>query len=204
MLLHQDDEGTSTMMLVLVGTAAHPMDAADQVYGDNEKQITTFDAYEEMLAHEIIGHFGVQQIFGQEYKTKLQQLYNALGELKASAKIASKNGVNMVQFESAYIEPYTQGVKEGIYAESDVQQALVGEIICQVAQNAKSRPFVRQKLKEVIGYIRQWFRDRGFDKFLSRYNDADLMMFLSEARKAVADRSCFGKYKNQEFSSKTI
>ncbi len=86
--------------------------------------------------------------------------------------------------------------------ESDVQQALVGELFAFVAQNAKSRPFVRQKLKEVIGYIRQWFRDRGFDKFLSRYNDADLMMFLSEARKAVVDRSYFGKYKNQEFSSK--
>ena len=43
------------------------------------------------------------------------------------------------------------------YAESDVQQALVGELFAFVAQNAKSRPFVRQKLKEVIGYIRHWY-----------------------------------------------
>lgn len=200
---YQDDKGnTQNYDVSAVWHKGTLYLVADQVYGDNEKQITTFDAYEEMLAHEIIGHFGVQQIFGQEYKTKLQQLYNALGELEGIRKIASKNGVNMAQFESAYIEPYTQGAKEGIYAESDVQQALVGELFAFVAQNAKSRPFVRQKLKEVIGYIRQWFRDRGFDKFLSRYNDADLMMFLSEARKAVVDRSYFGKYKNQEFSSK--
>ena len=175
---------------------------ADQVYGDNEKQLTTFDAYEEMLAHEIIGHFGVQQIFGQEYKTKLQQLYNALGELEGIRKIASKNGVDMAQFESAYIEPYTQGAEKGLYDPLDVQQALVGELFAFVAQNQEKKPFISQKIKEVIGYIRQWFRDRGFDKFLSRYNDADLMMFLSEARKAVVDRSYFGKYKNQEFSSK--
>lgn len=175
---------------------------ADQVYGDSNKQLTTFDAYEELLTHEIVGHFGVQKLFGNEYKTKFQQLFNALGKLEGIRKIAKDNGVDMQQFESAYIEPYTQGAKEGIYAESDVQQALVGELFAFVAQNAKSRPFVRQKLKEVIGYIRQWFRDRGFDKFLSRYNDADLMMFLSEARKAVVDRSYFGKYKNQEFSSK--
>lgn len=174
----------------------------DQVYGDSNKQLTTFDAYEELLTHEIVGHFGVQQIFGQEYKTKLQQLFNALGKLEGIRKIAKDNGVDMQQFESAYIEPYTQGVKDEIYTESDVQQALVSELFAFVAQNAKSRPFVRQKLKEVVGYIRQWFRDRGFDKFLSRYNDADLMMFLSEARKAVVDRSYFGKYKNQEFSSK--
>ncbi|WP_336982488.1 PLxRFG domain-containing protein [Acinetobacter modestus] len=200
---YQDDKGnTQNYDVSAVWHKGTLYVVADQVYGDNEKQITTFDAYEEMLAHEIIGHFGVQQIFGQEYKTKLQQLYNALGELEGIRKIASKNGVNMAQFERAYIEPYTQGAKEGIYAESDVQQALVGELFAFVAQNAKSRPFVRQKLKEVIGYIRQWFRDRGFDKFLSRYNDADLMMFLSEARKAVVDRSYFGKYKNQEFSSK--
>lgn len=200
---YQDDKGnTQNYDVSAVWHKGTLYVVADQVYGDNEKQLTTFDAYEEMLAHEIIGHFGVQQIFGQEYKTKLQQLYNALGELEGIRKIASKNGVDMAQFESAYIEPYTQGAKEGIYAESDVQQALVGELFAFVAQNAKSRPFVRQKLKEVIGYIRQWFRDRGFDKFLSRYNDADLMMFLSEARKAVVDRSYFGKYKNQEFSSK--
>lgn len=155
-----------------------------------------------MLAHEIIGHFGVQQIFGQEYKTKLQQLYNALGQLEGIRKIASKNGVDMAQFESAYIEPYIQGAENGLYDPLDVQQALVGELFAFVAQNQEKKPFISQKIKEVIGYIRQWFRDRGFDKFLSRYNDADLMMFLSEARKAVVDRSYFGKYKNQEFSSK--
>lgn len=175
---------------------------ADQVYGDSKKQLTTFDAYEEMLAHEIIGHFGIQQIFGHEYKTKLQQLYNALGKMDGIRKIAADNGVDMVQFEKAYIEPYTQGAKDGIYAESDVQQALVGELFAFISQNKSKQPFVRQKLKEVLGYIRQWFRERGFDKFLSRYNDADLMMFLSEARKAVVDRSYFGKYKNQNISAK--
>lgn len=175
---------------------------ADQVYGDSGKQLTTFDAYEELLVHEIIGHFGIQQIFGKQYKTKLQQLFNALGGIDGIRKIAKDNGVDMQQYEGAYIQPYTQAAKEEIYTEADVQQALVGELFAFIAQNAKSRPFVRQKLKEVIGYIRQWFRDRGFDKFLSRYNDADLMMFLSEARKAVVDRSYFGKYKNQEFSSK--
>ncbi|MDN5625218.1 MAG: hypothetical protein L0G96_18950, partial [Acinetobacter sp.] len=76
------------------------------------------------------------------------------------------------------------------------------ELFAFVAQNAKSRPFVRQKLKEVIGYIRQWFRDRGFDKFLSRYNDTDLMMFIAEARKAVVDQSYFGKFEDQNISTK--
>lgn len=175
---------------------------ADQVYGDSKKQLTTYDAYEELLAHEIIGHFGVQKLFGKEYKTKFQQLFNALGGIEGIRKIANDNGVDMQQFNDVYINPRMQAVKDEIYTESDVQQSLVGELFAFVAQNAKSRPFVRQKLKEVIGYIRQWFRDRGFDKFLSRYNDADLMMFLSEARKAVVDRSYFGKYKNQEFSSK--
>ncbi|WP_227567041.1 PLxRFG domain-containing protein [Acinetobacter bereziniae] len=200
---YQDDKGnTQNYDVSAVWHDGTLYVVADQVYGDSTKQLTTFDAYEEMLAHEIIGHFGIQQLFGQEYKSKLQQLYNALGKLDGIRKIASNNGVDMAQFESAYIKPYTQGAKDGIYTESDVQQALVGELFAFVAQNARSRPFVRQKLQEVIGYIRQWFRDRGFDKFLSRYNDSDLMMYLSEARKAVIDRSYFGKYKNQEFSSK--
>ncbi|WP_291345686.1 MULTISPECIES: PLxRFG domain-containing protein [unclassified Acinetobacter] len=175
---------------------------AGDIQGNNSTQQTTFEMYEELILHEVVGHFGVQQIFGREYKTKLQQLFNALGGLEGIRKIAKDNGVDMQQFNDVYINPRMQAVKDEIYTESDVQQSLVGELFAFVAQNAKSRPFVRQKLKEVIGYIRQWFRDRGFDKFLSRYNDADLMMFLSEARKAVVDRSYFGKYKNQEFSSK--
>ncbi|ENX57663.1 MULTISPECIES: PLxRFG domain-containing protein [Acinetobacter] len=175
---------------------------ADGIEGNSDKQITTFEAYQETIIHEVIGHFGVQQIFGNEYKTKFQQLYNALGGLKGIRKIARENGVDMPQFESAYIEPYTQGAENGLYDPLDVQQALVGELFAFVAQNQEKKPFISQKIKEVIGYIRQWFRDRGYDKFLSRYNDSDLMMFLSEARKAVVDRSYLGKYKNQQFPSK--
>ena len=174
---------------------------ADQVYGDSTKQLTTFDAYEELLAHEIIGHFGVQQIFGSEYKTKLQQLFNALGGIDGIRKIAKNNGVDMQQFESSYIQPYTQGAIDKIYTKADVQQALVGELLAFISQNQSKQPFVRQKLKEVIGFIRQWFREHGFEKFLSRYNDNDLMMFIAEARKAVVDQSYFGKYKNQNISS---
>lgn len=175
---------------------------AGDVQGNHNTQQTTYEAYEEVILHEVVGHFGVQQLFGQEYKTKFQQLFNALGGIEGIRKIAKDNGVDMNQFDNAYIKPFKKGVEEGYYDPLDAQQATVSELFAFVAQNAKSRPFVRQKLKEVIGYIRQWFRDRGFDKFLSRYNDADLMMFLSEARKAVVDRSYFGKYKNQEFSSK--
>lgn len=175
---------------------------ANQVYGDSKKQLTTFDAYEELLVHELIGHFGVQQLFGQEYKSKFQQLFNSLGGIEGIRKIAKDNGVDMNQFDNAYIKPFKKGVEEGYYDPLDAQQATVSELFAFIAQNAKTRPFVRQKLKEVIGYIRQWFRERGFNKFLSRYNDADLMMFLSEARKAVVDRTYFGKYKNQNISAK--
>lgn len=175
---------------------------AGDIQGNHNTQQTTYEAYEEVILHEVVGHFGVQQLFGQEYKTKFQHLFNSLGGIEGIRKIAKDNGVDMNQFDNAYIKPFKKGVEEGYYDPLDAQQATVSELFAFVAQNAKSRPFVRQKLKEVIGYIRQWFRDRGFDKFLSRYNDADLMMFLSEARKAVVDRSYFGKYKNQEFSSK--
>ncbi|MFW1644279.1 PLxRFG domain-containing protein [Acinetobacter guillouiae] len=175
---------------------------AGDVQGNHNTQQTTYEAYEEVILHEVVGHFGVQQLFGQEYKTKFQQLFNALGGIEGIRKIAKDNGVDMNQFDNAYIKPFKKGVEEGYYDPLDAQQATVSELFAFIAQNAKTRPFVRQKLKEIIGYIRQWFRERGFDKFLSRYNDADLLMFLSEARKAVVDRSYFGKYKNQNISAK--
>lgn len=173
---------------------------ADGIEGNSDKQITTFEAYQETIIHEVIGHFGVQQIFGNEYKTKFQQLYNALGGLKGIRKIASENGVDMHQLEVAYIKPYTQGAADGIYDSTDVQQALVSELFAFVAQNKDKRPFVLQKLKEVLGYIRQWLRERGFMK-LAQYKDADILMFIAEARKAVVDRRYFGKFKDQTIST---
>lgn len=168
----------------------------DQIHGDRSKQFTTADAYEELLAHEIIGHFGVQQVFGKDYKTKFQQLYNALGGQSGILKIAKENGVDIKQFKEAYIDPFAKGIKEGYYDPLDVQQATVSELFAFIAQNEKTRPFVQKKLKELVGYIRQWFRDHGLLS-LEKYNDADIMMFLSEARKAVVDRDMFGKFSEQ-------
>lgn len=172
----------------------------DQIHGDRAKQFTTSDAYEELLVHEIIGHFGVQQVFGKEYKTKFQQLYNALGGQSGILKIAKDNGVDVKQFKEAYIDPFTKGIKEGYYDPLDVQQATVSELFAFIAQNEKTRPFVQQKLKELLGYIRQWFRDHGLMS-LDKYNDADIMMFLAEARKAVVDRDMFGKFGHQVIPS---
>ncbi|WP_151980297.1 PLxRFG domain-containing protein [Acinetobacter guerrae] len=171
----------------------------DQINGDRANQFTTSDAYEELLTHEIIGHYGVQRIFGTEYKNKFQQLYNALGGELGILKIAHDNGVDMEQFKEAYIEPFKQGVEEGYYDAVDAQQASVSELFAFVAQNAEKKPFVRQKLKEVLGYIRQWLREHGLMKLL-QYNDADIMMFIAEARKAVVNRDVFGKYGNQTIS----
>ncbi|WP_052417803.1 PLxRFG domain-containing protein [Acinetobacter junii] len=174
---------------------------AGDIQGNHNTQQTTYEAYEEVILHEVVGHFGVQQLFGQDYKKKFQQLFNALGGIEGIRKIAKDNGVDMNQFDNSYIKPFKKGVEEGYYDPLDAQQATVSELFAFIAQNAKSRPFVRQKLKEVIGYIRQWFRERGFDKFLARYNDADLMMFLSEARKAVIDQKYFGKFKDQKIAN---
>ncbi|MCH2003979.1 PLxRFG domain-containing protein [Acinetobacter ursingii] len=171
----------------------------DQINGDRASQFTTSDAYEELLTHEIIGHYGVQRIFGTEYKNKFQQLYNALGGEQGILKIAHDNGVDMEQFKEAYIDPFKQGVEEGYYDAVDAQQASVSELFAFVAQNAEKKPFVRQKLKEVLGYIRQWLREHGLMKLL-KYNDADIMMFIAEARKAVVDRDVFGKFENQTIS----
>ncbi|KAF5296595.1 hypothetical protein FQR65_LT19807 [Abscondita terminalis] len=63
----------------------------DQVYGDSTKQLTTFDAYEEMLAHEIGAFPEYSNYSVQEYKTKAillpwhQILANANREMYANS-----------------------------------------------------------------------------------------------------------------------
>ena len=158
--------------------------------------------YEETLVHEIVGHLGVQKVFGNEYKQKLQALFNALGGLEGIRKIAKNNGVDMQQFESAYIQPYTQAAKDGKYTEVDVQQALVGEMFAFVAQNQINRPIAMRKLKELVGYVRQWLREHGFSKLLAKHNDADVMMYLAKARKALIDPSLQGGIDGVRYSRK--
>lgn len=159
---------------------------ADTVVGNVETQLTTVQAYQELLTHEIIGHYGAQKFFGRDYKVKFKALYAAIGGVDGIRKIAERNKVNFEVFKSTYIDDYLEKQAQGIYLKDDVEQALVGELISFMVQNQYKQPAITQKFKILMGYVRDWLRKAGVLS-LEKYNDYDLMMYINEARKSVAN-----------------
>ena len=167
------------------------------IRGDSQTGITTEQMYEQTILHEIVGHYGIQKLFGNSYKTQLAQLWNAIGGVPALRKIAHNNGVDMQAFERDYITPYLSWKQEEKYTADEVHQALIGEMFAHIAQNSK--PTVKQRLKALVGYVRNWLRERGLMS-LDKYNDSDILMFLNEAKRAAVDPKFHGKFANRKIS----
>lgn len=167
------------------------------IRGDSQTGITTEQMYEHTILHEIVGHYGIQKLFGDSYKTQLAQLWNAIGGVPALRKIAHNNGVDMQAFERDYITPYLSWKQEEKYTADEVHQALIGEMFAHIAQNGK--PTVKQRLKALVGYVRNWLRERGLMS-LDKYNDSDILMFLNEAKRAAVDPKFHGKFANRKIS----
>lgn len=167
------------------------------IRGDSQTGITTEQMYEQTILHEIVGHYGIQKLFGDSYKTQLAQLWNAIGGVPALRKIAHNNGVDMQAFERDYITPYLSWKQEEKYTADEVHQALIGEMFAHIAQNGK--PTVKQRLKALVGYVRNWLRERGLMS-LDKYNDSDILMFLNEAKRAAVDPKFHGKFANRKIS----
>lgn len=170
---------------------------AGDIQGDVDAGITTEQMIEQTILHEIVGHYGIQKLFGDEYKKQLTQLWNAIGGVPALRKIARNNGVDIKAFERDYITPYLTWKQEERYTADEVHQALIGEMFAHIAQNGK--PTVKQKLKTLVGYVRNWLLERGLMS-LDKYNDSDILMFLNEAKRATVDKNYQGKFANRQIS----
>lgn len=144
---------------------------------------------EKTVAHELVGHYGIDTIIGID---RLQQYANNTDLLKLANEIGGSKLVKEVQDVMAS--------HDNLGHSEDIQklQAL-REIIAHTEETRVSESF-REKagrwLKELVGIVRAGLRRMGFTE-MSKMSTSDVYYALRESRKAFEDKK-IGTYRDAD------
>ncbi len=135
---------------------------------------------EETLLHEAYGHLGSRRLFGANLRSRLRDLYKAIGGEKGVRSLAEEHGIDL--------SGYYKAVKG--MAAHDKGFVLMDELLAHIAQKNAWETLpekVMRAVKEFFGALRAWLRDKGIMD-LSEYGDTDLLYLLRRMREAVQTR----------------
>jgi len=148
------------------------------VVGDQHADVRDL---EETIAHELIGHYGIDTVIGQE---RLNAFAKKTDIIKLAEDLGGKPLVNEV------LATVRANAALGVSEEIQKLQGL-REIIAHTAE-AKVTESFRQKagrwLKELVGMVRAGLRNMGL-KNLGELSTSDVFYMLKESRKAFANKT---------------
>ena len=111
------------------------------------------------LAHEIAGHFGLQQLLGRNYAETMDNLYNGNETVRkqADAKLSAEKNLD--------------------------RNTAVEEVLAEMAEQGVSPdPDTRSALRKIIDAIKNWFASTGF-----KVSDNEVKELVANARKYVME-----------------
>jgi len=109
-------------------------------------------AAETVLLHEYT-HGDIRNLFGDNIAKELNGLFKVIGGYKGMKAIADKHNIDL----SAYVKA---GQVAGRLPEARLSM-LMDELLAFIGQE---KPSLKGKVKEIVGMIRQWLRDKGLLK----------------------------------------
>ena len=133
--------------------------------------------FEETVFHEALGHVGMRTLLGRGFVQELNNLYEQFGGLEGLAKIARARG-----FDKQFGE-YVRGVAKARGQNDKFTLAIAKMVLAEevFAHAAEQRPKLLDRLKALVGMLRQNLRDLGF-KRLAQYGETDLLWMLQRAK----------------------
>ena len=111
------------------------------------------------LAHEVTGHFGLQQLLGKNYNETMANLYNGNETVRklADAKLSAEKNLD--------------------------RNTAVEEVLAEMAEQGVSpTPDTRSALRKIIDAIKEWFAGNGF-----KISDNEVKELVANARKYVME-----------------
>jgi hypothetical protein len=154
------------------------------VIGDNHDSVT---ALEETIAHELIGHYGVDTLIGME---RLNEFAKNTDVIALAEKLGGKPLVSEV------MNTVRANADLGRSEEMQKLQAL-REIIAHTEEakiTASFRDKAAQWLKELVGMVRAGLRDKGLMN-LAKLSTSDVFYMLKKSRKAFENKT-LGAYRD--------
>lgn len=141
------------------------------------------------IVHELYGHIGLRNLFGADITARLNKLYLSVGEERIK-KLADKYGVTDAGYfgmaaDAARDAPSSKAAKAG--GRTELRNAYIAEeLLSHIAQ--KETGTLKQQALELVGAIRNWFRQHGLADF-SKLGMTDIAYVLRQSRRAATSPS---------------
>ena len=157
---------------------------------------TSIADFEATVFHETLGHDGIRGLLGDDFLQKINQLYVALGGQGGLVKIMKARGLGDTMQEyiqgvlkaqemdaTAFREAMAKGDPKAkrIWTDAMARAVLTEEVFSHIAEQQGARPKLMDRMKALIGLIRQWLRDHKLFN-LSEMGETDLLHMLNRAR----------------------
>ncbi|EOG7660875.1 PLxRFG domain-containing protein [Vibrio cholerae] len=128
---------------------------------------------EQVLLHELAGHYGLRKLFGDNIKAELADIRTRLGGKSGVLKLAKKFNVNLAH----YATDYDSRMKSGELTPEQVDDLLFDELLAHVSE----MPRMAKPLERMWQKIRQYLHKLGFTA-TAGYTSADLLDLIQAIR----------------------
>ncbi|EJL6304722.1 PLxRFG domain-containing protein [Vibrio cholerae] len=128
---------------------------------------------EQVLLHELAGHYGLRKLFGDNIKAELADIRTRLGGKSGVLKLAKKFNVNLAH----YATDYDSRMKSGELTPEQVDDLLFDELLAHVSE----MPRIAKPLERMWQKIRQYLHKLGFTA-TAGYSSADLLDLIQAIR----------------------
>ncbi|EHE6948965.1 PLxRFG domain-containing protein [Vibrio cholerae] len=128
---------------------------------------------EQVLLHELAGHYGLRKLFGDNIKAELADIRTRLGGKSGVLKLAKKFNVNLAH----YATDYDSRMKSGELTPEQVDDLLFDELLAHVSE----MPRMAKPLERMWQKIRQYLHKLGFTA-TAGYSSADLLDLIQAIR----------------------
>ncbi|MGL4830250.1 MAG: PLxRFG domain-containing protein [Vibrio sp.] len=128
---------------------------------------------EQVLLHELAGHYGLRKLFGDNIKAELADIRTRLGGKSGVLKLAKKFNVNLAH----YATDFDSRMKSGELTPEQVDDLLFDELLAHVSE----MPRMAKPLERMWQKIRQYLHKLGFTA-TAGYTSADLLDLIQAIR----------------------
>lgn len=139
-------------------------------------------AVEVATLHELDGHIGFEQLFGDEARLAGNDLFMRMGGFDGIRKIAARHGIDFAH----YID--TAKKMEGVARRNHY---IVNELLAHLQEN-RAIESLPERIKRAIqaywGVVRQWLRRHNFSIVGTEFTDSDLAHLLRSMSRAARGR----------------
>jgi hypothetical protein len=139
-------------------------------------RMTSPEHIRQVMFHEALGHYGVRQMFGAEFGTRINQLYRQLGGEAGITRLTEKYGIDLRAYQRR-----GEGMKPETY-----QRMIADELLAHLAENGEIKPSMIQRLAhEIRKVLRKMFGANAFN--LDQMTDVEVLRMVADAARAVRE-----------------